>query len=70
MNAQTQSQTFFSYSFTPCEESEAIGRICYESTYIPTYWHNVAQYRQTPQWNRITRSQFHSLMATPTLSAS
>ena len=55
--------TYFTYRFTPCSESEAIGRTI-DTREERTYWHNVAGYRETPRWCKVSQSQFHLLMAT------
>lgn len=58
--------TYFTYGFTPCEPSEAIGKIEYEDGCdgAGNYFHNVASYRATPKWRRISRSAFRLLMDT------
>lgn len=57
--------TFFDFGFTPAKPSEAIGKLVCADHAPDTYWHNVASYRQSPKWRKVTRAEFHALMRLP-----
>lgn len=60
MNTHT---VYFTYGFNVVSSpSEAIAKIVSEENQPDHYFHNVAHYRQQPQWRHITRLQFHNLM--------